>query len=290
MEMSIGSDFMSKFELCIQCSCSSQSTTYARGLGLNLRGSRNPIARGGHDFDDDRFPCCCSNASAGPSRRRDWCVMEGGTTVIEFGTALDFLAFEKIISQRARELTILEYDQYVFDCSYLQWAGIFQLSILYGWLRELRSQNKRVEIRPPRLGTEASNFLSSTSFLAELQSIGCDVPISQGSRPDRLGLTTFKTFDSRGSLAAYEEALGDPQRITALLGGAADTPLVREGVFRTVLVHELCENAFIHGNGEAVRYAVSMHSRSSARKPHKVLASFDGAPYLEIVVSDDGPD
>jgi hypothetical protein len=215
--------------------------------------------------------------------------MEGGTTVIEFGTALDFLAFEKIISQRARELTILEYDQYVFDCSYLQWAGIFQLSILYGWLRELRSQNKRVEIRPPRLGTEASNFLSSTSFLAELQSIGCDVPISQGSRPDRLGLTTFKTFDSRGSLAAYEEALGDPQRITALLGGAADTPLVREGVFRTVLVHELCENAFIHGNGEAVRYAVSMHSRSSARKPHKVLASFDGAPYLEIVVSDDGP-
>lgn len=205
--------------------------------------------------------------------------------VIAFPETCDLFGFEEFLSRR--DSFTLAPNCVTFDFTRLQWIGILQLSVIFGWIWDLRHAGKQVAILMPPTISEAAAFLATTSFCYEVQKIGCSLP-SSPSTPRPFGLAAFKVFESQEALSAYERALTAPSGPQIHLGSAADAPLIKEGAFRTILLHELGDNTFQHGGGVAVRYAVSVHPASPDRSSHPFLSAFDGRPYLEVVVSDSG--
>lgn len=204
---------------------------------------------------------------------------------IVFPEYCDLLSFEKVLDEHLNITSGIHH--YLFDFGQVRWIGILQMSMIYGWIASLRHDEKRISIHLPRRGSNAERFIASTAFIRELINLGCEVPNPQPIEGG-FGLAAFKSFDTREAYLAYETNLADPHQMKPLLSVASDAPQIHEGSFRTILLHELCDNAFLHGAGENVRYGVAVYPASELRNPHKILSSFNGAAFLEVVVSDSG--
>ncbi|KJU84314.1 hypothetical protein MBAV_003494 [Candidatus Magnetobacterium bavaricum] len=96
----------------------------------------------------------------------------------------------------------------------------------------------------------------------------------------------FKDFAKEEELHSYEMSLGGSSY--QLLRGGDDVDLIRDGELKNILLHELGDNAFVHGEGVNVRFAVSEYPKRDKVKDHEILASFGGRAYIEVVVSDSG--
>ena len=130
--------------------------------------------------------------------------------------------------------------------------------------------------------------LSRMGFFRALEGLGVDY---SGALPNiaPVGLAAFQPFATPGDLATYERSLATG-RIDDLLGGGSDMEIVSSGDFREILLHELGENAFLHGRGKAVRFLIA--ELPPREKPDRggFEVFFDGRATVEIVVvSDDGP-
>jgi hypothetical protein len=183
-----------------------------------------------------------------------------------------------------------KYDDICFDFSELKWIGVLQASLIYEWVGELKYKKKNITIELPddiEEKNQAMRFLSRINFFSELIEIGANVqpkvPLLRSS-----GLSAFKKFLNQSELFSYEEKLSIPDACNKLLGGGNDVDLIRDGDLKEILLHELGENAFIHGQGKTVRYAVSEFPVSNERKDHQYLSDFGGKSYIEVVVSDSG--
>jgi hypothetical protein len=176
----------------------------------------------------------------------------------------------------------------LFDLSETQWIGLLPLSLLYGLILQLRGRRVRVGLKlSDRRNEGLDRLLTLGGFIASLQRLGVEVTdtpaVSLGT-----GVATFLPFTSRDELIAYEGALSATGLVKELIGGGDDIEVVSSGDFRDILLHELGENAFLHGEGKAVRFSMAEFSR---HKPDLggFEAFFDGRRTLEILVSDSGP-
>jgi orotate phosphoribosyltransferase len=203
---------------------------------------------------------------------------------LKFPESLNFFDFEKFLDENKERTT--GSDQVHCDLSDVSWVGILQLSLLYGWIQHILDTGARVSIDIPK-NPRTSDFISATTFIRELSALGCQIHYSTAQIRSEKGLVHFRTFKDPGELAAYEQSLIDKSTLSAQLGSASNSLIVQEGTFRTILVHELGENCFFHGGGKGVRYAVT--TWGPRRYTHSIMSDFDGAPTLEVVVSDSGP-
>jgi len=177
----------------------------------------------------------------------------------------------------------------IFDFSNLQWIGTLQTSLLYEWCSALRNEHIDVQTKLPKSqdGSKALYLLSNTLFFSDLEALGVKV-----TKPRRIfknqTLAAFRVFHNQDELASYEKTLRDSVAANSILG-KANVDLIRDGDFRDILLHELGQNAFSHGMGERVRYAITEFGPMPHRQDHSLLSHFSGKPFIEVVVSDSGP-
>lgn len=209
---------------------------------------------------------------------------EYNITLPEFCNLLDF---EKVLrehlvrSRKQREVR--------FDFSKLRWIGVLQVSLIYGWVQELISDAKKVYIDLPdeEIENPAINLLFRVNFFDELINLGANFS-TKNYNVQPYGLAAFKSFSTIQELLSYKDALLPPDSSIRLLNGGFDVDLVRDGDLRDILLHELGENAFIHGDGKCVRFAVSEFPVKSTKISHSLMPNFEGSSYIEVVVSDSG--
>jgi hypothetical protein len=183
-----------------------------------------------------------------------------------------------------------EAEQVRFNYLNVKWIGALQISLLFGWIEELLKCDRKVLIRlpEPSVASRAIQFLVRMNFFEELQRIGVEIE-GFSDLPSTEGLAAFRCFSRQSELVSYENALTDQGSWLSLLGGGFDTEIIRDGHLRDILLHELGENAFLHGNGSSVRYTLIELPAKGAPDRGGFLAFFDSSPYIEIVVSDSGP-
>ncbi|MBF0590801.1 MAG: hypothetical protein HQL02_01805 [Nitrospirae bacterium] len=216
--------------------------------------------------------------------------------VIKLPESCNLLDYEEAFSKNVDECK--KHDSITFDFSGMRWIGVLQTSLLFDWIhRMIRDRGKTVKAILPaeelRVGAEITDenqavwFLSRISFFEELKKIG--VTLSLNIKPGcNYGIAVFKDFSNTEELRSYERSLGRPSSYNQLLGGGDDVDLIRDGDLKDILLHELGDNAFVHGAGVDVRFAVSEYPKHDTFKWHGILASFGGRSYIEVVVSDSG--
>ncbi|MBF0343691.1 MAG: hypothetical protein HQL06_05600 [Nitrospirae bacterium] len=215
--------------------------------------------------------------------------------VIKLPEYCNLLNFEDVLLAHAQKYK--KYNNIMFDFSSMKWIGVLQASLIFDLVQQMKNSDKEVKISLPtedirRYGeiteeNQAVWFLSQINFFIELQKIGAT--FSQNIKSGFVdGLAAFKNFSNVAELSSYEKALSKPSSYEQLLGGGVDVDLIRDGDLREILLHELGDNAFFHGSGKGVRFAVSEYPKSKTPKKHEFLSSFAGKSYIEVVVSDSG--
>ena len=204
--------------------------------------------------------------------------------IVKFPKHCTLMVFENIlhdisaIAKKTQEIWL--------DFSEVEVIGVFQVSILYGIISRLNNSKKLVKVIWDNEKGGTSGILKKLNFDNELKDIGIEV--REGAATKILsGIAAFKHFKNVEEFQSYEKALGDIDTSERLLGGGVEADIIRDGDFRDTLLHELIENAFLHGNGKLVRYGVLEYGQGK-REPHPFLASFGSERFLELVVSDSG--
>ncbi len=108
------------------------------------------------------------------------------------------------------------------------------------------------------------------------------------------------TFVSEKSFKVLLADLKDPSRLSILLSGMEDSEIVRSGAFRSILLKELGDNVFLHGEGKAGHLMMTKIGRLAVHEPlrskkapenviYNSLKGLAGKSVLEIVIGDKGP-
>lgn len=188
-------------------------------------------------------------------------------------------------------------DTITFNFSKLKWIGLLQLSLLYGWLSCLKKEGKTIKLSfPKRWGKidplkkdeeDIYWYLCKLNFFNELSNIGLELPFNFIDY-EYGDLVKFKFFKNFQQFNSYKGFLENPEQYVPLLGGGLDLDIIRNGDFRDIILEELGSNAFLHADGEDVRYAIQL-VRGNYYKSYSSFSNFECRPYIEIVFSDSGP-
>jgi hypothetical protein len=196
-------------------------------------------------------------------------------------------SFEQCLLAHSRSAA--QANEVQFDFGELSWIGTLPLSLLYSWIRETCERGATVSLN---LAETESNrgvlrVLSRARFFHALNSLQAGTTASIPPVAPT-GMAVFQPFDTAADLTNYERALASAESVDDILRGGSDIEIVNTGYLREILLHELGENAFLHGNGKAVRL-VAFQRQQSHPDRGGVETWFDGRPIVEILVSDDGP-
>lgn len=197
----------------------------------------------------------------------------------------DFEALLKKWYSKSKSASIQKVE---FDFSILEWIGTLQTSLLYGWITEIaRESPRKVSIKTGEKPSRGCGYLASFSFFTQLTRCGVSVPpilISEGA--SFFGF--FHTFSTSNELTLYEEALLANENKSKLWPHSSDLALVKDDTLKDILLRELVDNGFIHGEGLNVRFVASEFPSDPNRKAHRILNRLDGRAYVEVVTSDSG--
>lgn len=206
--------------------------------------------------------------------------------------ATDFLNLEQIeellashfaSSLRQRELTV--------DCTRVKWISPLSLSTLFLWAMQVHERNGHARVLIPLPETYAGSYFAQVNAAALFRTAGISVQ-GDHSLPTRPAspLAAFETFESVEAFDRYRAHLDDPAQQTILLHSETIPEVISSGHVHAVLLKELVENTFFHGQGRHSHYSLLQSNASShGRKEHPLLASFQGAAYLDICVGDSSP-
>lgn len=138
-------------------------------------------------------------------------------------------------------------------------------------------KSKTINIKDKKLNLEIEDanqaiwFLERISFFDELNRLGVRFD-GRASYPKSFGLAAFKSFTDSSELSSYEAALSKIDQLDSLIGGGADINFIRDGDLKEILLHELGDNAFIHGGGNSVRFAISEFPVSDTQEAQGFLS------------------
>lgn len=193
----------------------------------------------------------------------------------------------------------------VFDFEHCDWCELFGLSLISLWIWELNTLGKKISVICPA-NPVVDGFFVSYRFKEFLNTLSVEVRRNniQGTYPrarEAIAPSYPLTFlSSEVSLRDLLTDLKDPKRLAVLLAGMDDTEIVSRGALRNVVLKELGDNIFYHGDGKAGHLMMTKISKLQVKKPrrktdisgHRVFESIQGLadkPVLEIVISDKGP-
>lgn len=193
-----------------------------------------------------------------------------------------------------------------FAFSDLVWFDLFALSICDLWVTELRSLGKTVEIIWPRYrnvndqlqvmwrsGASNTNRDDANVIQQFAMAVDARYPRTMPFFP----LTAY----TEAQLKAISSDLQDENRLQTRFSLIKESNIVRSGLIRDVILHELGDNITRHAKGRLAHIAMTqlakslplIHSDSSGESPHEPMHSFvqktGQKAILEIVIADKGP-
>jgi len=209
----------------------------------------------------------------------------------------DIESFEKALKSSYNSSLKLRKVTVVFDLTLLIWIDLFQLGLLSLWIAELYGNGNKVIIKLPR-------NIQSRSFLLNLGFVDCVSNIAlhniDGRDQYRL-LPSEKTpylpiqFIDRNSYDTLISDIEDNDRLRRRFDDIGATEVVKDGHIRDVILKELGENLFIHGNGRIGLLAATKIETEKATLNRKspferefFLYNHDRA-YVTVIFCDKGP-
>lgn len=228
---------------------------------------------------------------------------------IKFPKEVISIQFERILKECYRTTLFKKTEKVIFDFSNVTWCDIFELSLLSLWIRELKSQNKEIIFRFPT-NRDVYEFLISYRFEAFLD----DNKIKKEIPEQEIFKATYKpsdknapfyplTFINEESFKKILEDLYYGNRLEVVLNNIRDAAIVKSGAIRDIVLKELGDNLFLHGNG---RFAHIIMTKFGADTPEKAklwaevtlkrvsdlekpfFQKLYGQPFLALVISDKG--
>ncbi|MFA6089814.1 MAG: hypothetical protein WC755_08200, partial [Candidatus Woesearchaeota archaeon] len=207
---------------------------------------------------------------------------------IEISPISNFSNFEKLLMKEYNRSK--RYKKIIFNFSNLTWIGPFQISLLYGWIIELHEIGKNVELRLLSNSMSSPNkaiyFLKNINFFEELIQKGINIEQRIiDTKNDKL--SAFKVFNDKSELNSYLKNLSDTFLSDKLLNTSKHIDILKKGELNEILLSELGDNAFNHGEGKNVRLCICGYSEKE-RQESDFIASLKNNPFVEIVLSDSG--
>ncbi len=191
-----------------------------------------------------------------------------------------------------------------FDLTPCEWCEIFSLSLISLWIWQLKSQGKQITIIFP-VDPDVHRFLVSYRFKEFLEDIlvkivQTDLHSGHVRAREAVAPSYPLTFVSEQSFRTLLADLKDPNRLSVLLSGMEESEIVKSGAFRSVLLKELGDNVFLHGDGKAGHLmmtkisklpldAPKRHANKLEKLIYNSLKRIAGKSVLEIVIGDKGP-
>lgn len=174
------------------------------------------------------------------------------------------------------------------DLSAVRWISPLSLSCLFLWSKQVIQKNGTARIVLPAPGTYAHQFLAKINAAAALRREGIDVQGEQFvTEYARSALSAFETFESSESFERYRTHLDDDHQQSILLHSDTIPEVVSSGHVHRVLLKELVDNTFFHAGGLHSHYTLLQTTPAAqGRREHSLMASFQGAAYIEICVGD----
>lgn len=215
--------------------------------------------------------------------------------------------FEPILNECYKTTLLKKTKKIKFDFSNVTWCDVFELSLLSLWILELKSQNKEIIFKFP-IDNSVYNFLRDYRFEEFLDNnniekentgTGKAIPRPTDSRKPYYPLTFFNEDSFKGML----EDLYYGNRLEIVLNDIKDTEIVKSGAIRDIVLKELGDNFFFHGNGRFAHIIVTKFGSVSPEKA-KLWAEITlnrvselekpffqklyGQSFLALVISDKG--
>lgn len=207
-------------------------------------------------------------------------------TTIRFPKVCGVYAFERLLLEQLAPLAKEPAAEVYLDLSSTSWIGLLETTLLYDVTSQLVVDGHAVTINlANQEDLSVANFFSRIGLARALQELGA---IVHGYHPSgsQLAVSAFQRFSTRDELASYEAAISDAETRQRVLGGGNDISVIATGDFREIVLHELGENAFLHGKGAAARYLIR---EGRLRRSPDDFAFVPDQEFVEIVMSDAGP-
>ena len=177
---------------------------------------------------------------------------------------------------------------YTVDFAQLDWASVYAISLLYDWVLQItQSDHGSFVIRGHLSGREGTEYLNNIGFFKAVQLLDRD-STAMGAKDWKITPGQFSSFHSMDELVEFHNELGRPNGYRFLAVEDQNSPVLQSGDFRNVLLHELGDNAFFHGEGRNVRCCMAV-SKSATLFDKTDSAAFQNSHTLEFIVSDNGP-
>ncbi len=184
------------------------------------------------------------------------------------------------------------------DASQVEWIGYYPATVLFSWLAPIALQQVPVSLKLPsheRLSKQLRTTLIDSGIATQLEEYGVRVVPPWPSNPPRgIPLTVPNSREN----VPVDLSSRCTNLIERLRPDAALVPIIQQ--LFDVVVFELLDNAFEHGEGRLVHYGVNIATSSGpdpanqTRPDRGVSQGFmrvypKGTPYAEIYVGDLGP-
>lgn len=228
--------------------------------------------------------------------------------IIKFPSHISSIYFEAVLKECYLKSHFKKYKKIEFDFSNVLWCDVFELSLSSLWLLELKSQGKEIIFRfPQNKGVckflkeyKFNHFLDSNNIISE----GTET-IKAAERPNELLYAPYYplTFFNEDGFRKALHDLHYGNRLELLLNDIKNAEIVKSGVIKDVVLKELGDNIFLHGEGQFANIIMTKFGSDSPEKAKlwaeatlKQVSDLEkpffnklyGRPFLAIVISDKG--
>jgi adenine/guanine phosphoribosyltransferase-like PRPP-binding protein len=219
------------------------------------------------------------------------------TLIITLQSIFDITSFEILIKSAYSKSRNEKFSEIKFDFSKVTWIEPFQLSQLALWILELKELKKQVSIIYPTSNRVLSflNHFHFDSFVENnllKQDLGSSLIKYASGKRNKPFLPL--TIISESSYQELFQKLQQDDYYNLIFDEVRDYAITRKGLLLNIVVKELGDNMFLHGDGRFSNLILSKGSTNSfsSRKysPFESIffSSIKGLNYIEVIISDKG--
>jgi len=210
-------------------------------------------------------------------------------------------SFETILNQvYTKSLSKSKYSKVIFSFQSLEWADIFEISLISLWIYKIHSIKKEIQVQYP-LNPITYNFLQRYNFIDFLEKISSKKNSEASTSPKTRNNIVFYplVFLTNEEFDDLLDDLNYKDRLQQVFSEISAVDIVKTGKIRDIIFAELGENMFLHGEGKnaslsAIAYKPT--TREIAQNRIKLVSSFEknffrilgNNPYIEVTISDNG--
>ena len=227
--------------------------------------------------------------------------INGDSIKVLFPKFLTRQTFETILNQvYPKTIFKSKYSKIIFSFQSLEWADIFELSLISLWIYKILLAKKEIQIIYP-LNAVTYSFLQRFDFINFLEKIGNKENSEVITAPRTRNNIVFYplSFLTNREFNDLLDDLNYKDRLQHVFNEISDFEIVKTGKLRDIIFAELGENMFLHGEGKnaslsAIAYKTTTYEIAQSRI--NLVSSFEknffrilkNGPYIEIIVSDNG--